>query len=259
MDEHDRTRVRLFCERYVGQGIAVVDKAEAFPGKDIFVGKTRRVLPEVSVRHKDHRVLVYRVYHLHRVAHHLRAALVDYEQIRQHAKRLASKLKDGAEGSLGTPGAKLTFTFRGELEIDDGLVDKEDVAAGNNMTGVPPGNVFKEVEPKSATGKIHLGSFRNAYGEVDGGMLHFEKGRLKDWRSEKSQDVLDSMYANLKEKERTLYGFTIGLNPKIRFGYGMNGSSTDGIVMSCGGRAIPIAAPSLRVGGRTLVSGGVVR
>ena len=118
------------------------------------------------------------------IAHHLRAALVDYEQIRQHAKRLASKLKDGAEGSLGTPGAKLTFTFRGELEIDDGLVDKEDVAAGNNMTGVPPGNVFKEVEPKSATGKIHLGSFRNAYGEVDGGMLHFEKGRLKDWRSE---------------------------------------------------------------------------
>lgn len=193
------------------------------------------------------------------VAHHLRAALVDYAQIGRQGKQLASKLKDGADGTLSTPGAKLAFTFRGELEIDDGIVDANDVAAGNNMSGIPPGNVFKEVESKSATGKIHVGSFRNVFGEVDGALLHFEKGRLKDWRSEKSQDVLDSMYANLKEKDRTLYGFTIGLNPKLRFGYGINQSSTDGIVMSCAGRGIPIAAPSLTVGGRTLISRGVVR
>jgi leucyl aminopeptidase (aminopeptidase T) len=193
------------------------------------------------------------------IAHHLRAALVDYAQIGRQARRLASKLNDGTGGTLSTPDAKLTFTFRGELEIDDGVVDKDDVAEGNNMTAIPPGNVFKGVEPNSATGNVRVGSFRNVFGQVDGAVLTFEKGRLKVWRSEKSQGVLDSMYSNLKEKDRTLYGFTVGLNPKIRFGYGINQSSTDGIVMSCGGRGIPIAAPSLTAGGRTLISKGTIK
>ena len=78
--------------------------------------------------------------------HQLRAALADFSSISASGRAVGQVLQDGAQATLLTPGGRLEFTLRGELEVEDGVVDEKDVAGGYNMTYVPPGYVSKQVD-----------------------------------------------------------------------------------------------------------------
>ena len=151
----------------------------------------------------------------------LRAALVDYNEIEGYARRMSPPLVDGADADLRSGKNELKFTLKGELEIEDGIVDDGDRKAGYNMTYVPPGYVTKEVDPQSANGRVTLRDTLTKYGVIRVAELEFRDGVLVKWKSEDGTELGKLVGALAPEKRRlTLVG--IGLNPALKFGYGQD-------------------------------------
>ena len=152
----------------------------------------------------------------------LRAALVDFGKIRARAKPLAKRFEDGAPVSLRSRGVELKFKLKGELEVEDGIVDNKDVSSGQNMTYIPPGLILKEVEKNSANGKVKLSPSLTRFGVASKAVLEFKRGKLVRWSSPESQDALNTLLATISEKNRILSTFTLGLNEKFGYGFGQD-------------------------------------
>ncbi len=190
------------------------------------------------------------------VTNQLRAALIDFEALGKKAKELASYLQDGTEVKLVTPGAELKFVLRGEVEINDGVVDQDDIAAENNMTYVPPGNVYKEVEVSSANGTVRLSPTTTGFGIFKDASMEFENGRLVKWSSKSSKKVLDQVIEAAADQMKTVSGFFIGLNPALGYGYALNTLSAGVVGIRCAGIVGTTNQGMLSVGGRTVVANG---
>ena len=150
----------------------------------------------------------------------LKAALVDYGKIAQRAKSVSAPLVDGARASLSSGKDKLRFTLKGELDVQDGIVDEEDRKTGNNMAYVPPGLVTKEVEPRSANGKVTLAGSFTKYGVIARAELEFRDGKLVGWKSDDTR--LQKLLASVPADDRRLTLLGIGLNPAMAYGYGQD-------------------------------------
>jgi leucyl aminopeptidase (aminopeptidase T) len=151
----------------------------------------------------------------------LKAVFADYGEIAGRARKVSSLLGDGAAVDLRTGNNELKFTLKGDLEIEDGVVDDEDRKTGNNMTYVPPGYVAKEIDPQSAIGEVTLADSLTKYGVVHRAELEFKNGALVKWRSEdgpKLRKLLDTLAP--EKRKLTLLG--IGLNPALGYGYGQD-------------------------------------
>jgi leucyl aminopeptidase (aminopeptidase T) len=151
----------------------------------------------------------------------LKAALVDYDDLATSARKMASQLADGEVATLRSRSNKLRFTLKGELTIEDGIVDDEDRKTGNNMTYIPPGLVAKEIDPLSATGNVTLANFLTKYGVITHAELEFREGKLIRWRS-KDGAKLRQLIDVVAPEERRLTLIGIGLNPMLEYGYGQD-------------------------------------
>ena len=177
----------------------------------------------------------------------LRAALVDYNEIAGYARRMSPLLVDGADVDLRSGKSELKFTLKGELEIEDGIVDDEDRKSGYNMTYVPPGYVAKEVDPQSANGKVTLRDTLTKYGVIRRAELEFRDGTLVKWKSEDGTELGKLVGALAPEKRRlTLVG--IGLNPVLRFGYGQDRFVRGAVMLAGFGFTGSVARGSLSLG-----------
>ena len=155
--------------------------------------------------------------------HQLKAALVDFGSIRKAGKELASRLPDSGSGSLTSPGGShLRFEFERGVHVEDGIVDAKDVAAGHNMTYLPPGFLRKSIRPESVSGRVKLSPSVGWTGIIGDATLDFEKGRLVRWKSNSSKRMLDEAIEDQVESERMINALTIGLNPLMRYGYGQD-------------------------------------
>jgi leucyl aminopeptidase (aminopeptidase T) len=152
----------------------------------------------------------------------LEAALADFGKISAKGKALAKYIKRGASVSLRSGGMELKFKLSGELEVEDGIVDKRDVSSGQNMTYIPPGFVLNEVDKNSASGKVKLSPSLTRFGVAGGAVLEFKRGKLVRWSSSESGDILDKLLRNFPEKNRVLSTFTVGLNDKLGYGFGQD-------------------------------------
>ena len=152
----------------------------------------------------------------------LRAALADFGKISAKSKAFAKRFEDGAHVSLRSGGTELRFKLKGELEVEDGIVDKKEVSSGQNMAYIPPGLVLKEVDKNSAKGKVKLSPSLTRFGVASKGVLEFKRGKLVRWSSPESQDTLDKLLASISEKNRILSTFTLGLNEKFGYGFGQD-------------------------------------
>jgi len=151
----------------------------------------------------------------------LRGALVDYDEIAGYARRMSPLLVDGADADLRSWKNELKFTLKGELEIEDGIVDDKDRKTGYNMTYVPPGYVAKDVDPQSANGKVTLADTLTKYGVISRAELEFRDGVLVEWKSEDGAK-LGKLVGALAPEKRRLTLLAIGLNPALRYGYGQD-------------------------------------
>jgi leucyl aminopeptidase (aminopeptidase T) len=156
--------------------------------------------------------------------------------------------------------------------VDDGVVDREDVKLGNNMTTFPGGAVYVALDEDFAAGEVV--SNRTSYptkGSLDGGRWTFAENRLAQFEyragGERFQEIYD---AAGKGKDRP--GFlSIGLNPKLRGAPGLEDFERGTVLLGVGGNAsfggktklpfqswLTVAGAHVEVDGRTIVADGEI-
>lgn len=151
----------------------------------------------------------------------LRAGLADYGDVSQSAAKVADQLAEGSEATLDSGGASLQFTLKGDLEVEDGVVDEKDLAGGSNMTYIPPGLVTKELDPESVNGKVRVSTSLTKYGVLDGAELEFKSGQLVGWKS-RDRARLERLLNSVQPEKRRLVLMGVGVNPLLRYGLGQD-------------------------------------
>ncbi|HVC27699.1 MAG TPA: aminopeptidase [Nitrososphaerales archaeon] len=190
------------------------------------------------------------------VHHQLRAALADLPSISASGRAVGQALQDGAHATLLTSGGKLEFDLRGDLEVEDGLVDEDDVAGGYNMTYVPPGYVSKQVDTASAKGTVALSSSVTRLGLLEDARLEFEGGKLVGWKSRGSQKMLAELVEAVPPEKRALSSVVVGLNPLMRYENGQDRMVSGGVGLVGFGFMGTVRRGSLSVGGKAIVEKG---
>lgn len=190
------------------------------------------------------------------VTSQLKAALTDFDSLGSRAREIAAHLGDGAVMKLVTPGAELTFTLSGESEINDGVVDEKDLETQDNVAYIPPGYVYKQIDPKSVSGALSISRMVNLLGSVEDGLIRFEEGRVVGWSSRSSKSTLNKIMEAIPEQSRSATGLIIGLNPDLKYGYGQNTLVAGVVALRCPGLTIATKAGTLMSGRKTLVRKG---
>jgi hypothetical protein len=189
------------------------------------------------------------------VEHQLKASLVDFRKIRLTGMKLARQMERGAKVTVRAENEALNFELGAEEEIDDGMIDQRDVAAGNNMTNVPPGYVAREIAKETVSGAVRLHAPLPRLGTSADIRLEFGRGRLKTWKSEENQEWLDAFVRMLPEERRTFSDIVVGLNPSLDYGYAQD-RLVEGAITFFGMFQGATRKGSLEVNGRSLVEEG---
>lgn len=186
----------------------------------------------------------------------LKAALVDFRSIGARGRAIAEKLQDGDVATLRTGGESIEFTLKGEVVVEDGVVDASDVANGNNVTYIPPGLVSKQVEPSSASGSLKLSPTVTKLGILKDATLGFKGGKLVEWRSKGSPRVLSELVESVQPEKRALSLLTIGINPSMKYDNGQDRMVAGALAVSGFGLSGIVRNGTLALGGRPLVQKG---
>lgn len=156
------------------------------------------------------------------VEHHLRASLVDLSKVRRQGLALSARLKPASRVTLIAEGERLEFELGKAEALDDGIVDRGDLATGGNMVNMPPGYYAREIIPSSLTGVVRMYAPVPRIGAVADLRLHFRHGRLIKWESEGARQWLNRLVAATPKDRRTPVAIVVGLNSELRNGYGQD-------------------------------------
>jgi len=156
------------------------------------------------------------------VEHQLQAALIDFQKVRQTGLHLSKRMRPRASATLRAEGETLSFKMGAEEGLDDGVVSRDDVATGGNVTNVPPGYYAREINASSLSGTVRMHAPVPRIGATADLRLEFHGGRLVKWRSETNQPWLDDLVRATPKDRRTFRAVAIGLNPTLRDGYGQD-------------------------------------
>lgn len=186
----------------------------------------------------------------------LKAALVDFKQIRSRGLAQAAKLHDGSRATLKTEGCELRFMLRGTPSIEDGIVDDEDVGKGENMAYLPPGMVTIDVDKDSATGTVRLSPSLTRLGLAPPLSLKFEKGRLAEWSSARPARMIATIMKTVKESDRAFSFLTLGLNERVPYGFGQDRFASGSVTIGGFGFVGVMRNASLKVEGTPVIANG---
>ena len=156
------------------------------------------------------------------VEHQLGACLTDFRKVRQTGRSLSRQLRPRARATLQAGGETLRFELGTEEALDDGMVSRDDLATGGNMTNMPPGYYAREIAESSLNGTVRVYAPVPRIGAVADLRLEFHQGRLVDWVSEANQRWLNHLVRATPKDRRTFAAVVIGLNPALREGYGQD-------------------------------------
>ncbi len=153
------------------------------------------------------------------VEHQLQSALVDFRKVRANARNLSKLLKPGSAATLNAEGEVLRFQIGKESGLDDGVVSRAKLAAGENMVNVPPGYFGREIITGTMSGAVRLHAPVPRLQTVVDLRFEFENGKLTSWDCPKNQEWLDALVKATPRERRNFGAVVIGLNPGLRRGY----------------------------------------
>lgn len=185
----------------------------------------------------------------------LRAALVDFGGISDAAGGVAPLFSDGAAVQVGSGKSTLAFSLKGELTVEDGVVDSHDKETGNNMTYVPPGFVSKEVDPESANGSVVVTDSLTDLGVVPRAKLEFRDGKVVSWESE-AKGMMKKVFDSVPSNDRRLGLLVLGLNPALGYGNGQDRFVEGALNLSGFGFRGVVKRGDLKVDGKCVVKAG---
>jgi leucyl aminopeptidase (aminopeptidase T) len=153
----------------------------------------------------------------------IEGATVDPRPMRRDGQYLAGKFRTGASVHITHKnGTDLTLRLAGRpARVDDGVVDDEDVKAGNVVQVLPSGVTVVTVDERFADGTfVSEGSGGVAFSDemrnqipLRGARLSFRDGKLKDYSFERGEaDFRRAFKAAGPGKERPAL-ISVGLNP----------------------------------------------
>jgi leucyl aminopeptidase (aminopeptidase T) len=149
----------------------------------------------------------------------LRATVeVDHRALQREARKLATRLKEGRTLQItGSNGTDVSLKLRHRAPvIDDGVIDREDLDAGRNLTTSPPGTVVVAVDESSAQGVAVAN--RASYlrgGKVEGGQWEMKAGHLMNAWYTDGQATFDSAYKAAPKGKDIVGVVSFGLNPTL--------------------------------------------
>jgi len=156
------------------------------------------------------------------VEHQLKGSLANFSRIRRRGLGLSHRLRPGAKVIVTAEEETLRFQLGREDALDDGVVTRQDLATGGNMTNMPPGYYAREIVPSSLTGVIRVYAPVPRVGSVADLRLEFRNGRLVSWESAADRRWLNRLVADTPKDRRRLAALVIGLNPALHAGYGQD-------------------------------------
>jgi len=205
------------------------------------------------------------------IASLLAAGSGDFTGIARAGRRIAAILSEASEVEVLAPnGTDFTFRLRGRpARSDDGIVDADDLKAGEFITNVPPGYVW--VTPDETSGEGTVVFDRPAYTlglTIPDVRFDFRDGRAT-WSAGANSEALRAQYERATGSRNRLAFLQIGLNPAARYGF-LNDDLVAGAVeidigsnSEYGGRnrtdfslGARLSQATVRVGKKILVDGG---
>lgn len=144
----------------------------------------------------------------------------DYSLISSQARALASRLASAREIRLRDAGGRTDIRLvQGAggrpLELDDGVIGPEDMAAGALYLNLPSGEVCFAPPEHSAWGRAFIELTFWQGQPIRGLELEFEAGEVRALRAEQGLDLFREVIATSGGDAARLGEFGIGLNPAI--------------------------------------------
>ena len=194
------------------------------------------------------------------VKHLIDASLCDFSKIRKKAKRILQNMTEGARASIVSDRQRLEVHLKGDVILEDGVVDKEDIEEYRNIAYMPPGLVGKEVDPKSASGTVKISSPITKYGGFSDATLKFKNGKLTSWSSKSGKGVLDKLINSIPKEKRSVTQVGVGLNPVLKYGYSQDRFVSGAISINVGSFAFSgvNSKGTLSIGRKKIVEKGKI-
>ncbi len=200
------------------------------------------------------------------------AAAVDYTQLTKVGAKVASLLEGAREARVTDPGGTdLRFSIKGRRAyVNDGVIDKEDMARENFEISIPAGNVAIAPIEDSTEGRVVFELPILFAGRAAKGVSwRFAGGRMRRWGAGKGARPLVELYDKATGDKDRLASLTLGINPQARLGFNFNNIVAGGITLGIGSNESlggsnksafflsgTLGGATLTLDGRALVRGG---
>ncbi len=196
---------------------------------------------------------------------------VDFGAVSRKGKRLAALLSQDAEVTVTAPnGTDLTLQLKGrEARCDDGIVDAEDLKAGEFMTNAPPGSSYVAPDETSADGTVVADLPTPYLGTLTRGVrLEFHGGR-GSWSSTDGGEAIRAQYEKATGAKDRIAALSIGLNAAAQYGFLQDDLVSGGVEVSLGDNTewggknkssfsfgARLSQATVRIGRKTVVEAG---
>ena len=152
----------------------------------------------------------------------LEASSVDGQQIVRIGRKVTRELAKKGRIEITHPnGTRFSCDLVGRpAGIEDGIVTKEDLDAGENMANIPAGEAFVVPDEKSGDGTIVFDRPIAWLGRwIRDVRVAFDGGRMVKFSASENEDLIRSEWEEATGPKDLLGYLDIGLNPKARSGF----------------------------------------
>jgi leucyl aminopeptidase (aminopeptidase T) len=153
------------------------------------------------------------------------ALSMDLKRITKKGREIASILEKAHEIHLtAANGTNLTLELnKRPVHIDDGIIDKEDLAKKSFDAQLPAGTVLTTIVENSANGKVSFDQPLQSMGlNVTGIEWKFKDGRLVSMKAKKNLEPISKQFEKATGDKDRIGFLQIVLNPKAEYGYLMD-------------------------------------
>ena len=170
----------------------------------------------------------------------VRATLTPPATMHRVGRKIGQRLLRGRTVRIShSNGTDLTLRLKKyPVQLDDGLIDAEDLRAGNNLTWMPSGVVSVAVDEAFGEGRIvgnrtvYLGS-----GPAEGGDWTLRDGRLRSFSYGRGAEHFEKPYGEAPKGRDQPGLLSIGLNPEISMSPQMEDQELGAVTFRIGGNA----------------------
>lgn len=150
------------------------------------------------------------------------ALAVDLKRIASTGREIAKILEEARKVHLtAANGTDLTFELnRRPVHIDDGIIDKEDIAKKSFDSQLPAGTALTTIVENSSNGEVNFDLPLQSMGvNIEGLEWKFKDGKLTAMKARKNLKSITEQFEKASGDKDRISFLQIGLNPQAEYGY----------------------------------------